>query len=111
MRGKVRDDLALNALQLVIRVGARKIEKDAAHAFKQTAAFLKCRDCVGECGPSRLPGDLRDLLFVGGHRILECRGEVTGHDLVEGRDAEWRRPPAKQGIGNDVRTLRLACSR
>ena len=54
-------DLALDRLQLVIRVGAGQVEENARHFVQAAAAALERLDRIGESRRRRIGGDGVDL--------------------------------------------------
>ena len=85
-------DLALNRLQLVIRVGAGQVEENARHFVQAAAAALQGLNRIGEgrrLGIGGDPVDLRARLF---ERRVECGPEMLGLETVERRRLEWRGP-------------------
>ncbi len=81
--GEARGHLALDRLQLGVRMAARQIVEDAGDAGEIAAGELQRLDGVGEGGRSGALSDGVDLGLVAGERACESRLEVAGSDRLE----------------------------
>ena len=103
MAGEHRRDVPLDRLELVVRHGAREIEKDISHAIERTPAALHGLDRVGEGRGRRVGADGVDL----GARVLEggveCGPEVTRFNALERRRLEKPGPGFEKRVRVDAR--------
>ena len=89
---ELRRDFALDRLQLVIRVGANQVEKNAGHSVEAAAAALQRVNRIGEGRRLGIGGDRVDLRSRLLKRRVEGRRELARLEAVERRRLEWPGP-------------------
>jgi hypothetical protein len=104
-------DLALNCLQLVIRVGAGQVEKNTRNFVEAAAATLQRLDRIGEGRRRRVGDDRVDLRARRLKRRVERRPEMARLEPVERRPLEWPGPRFEKRVRVDRRTGHKGTSR
>ena len=96
-------DLALDRLQLVIRVSASQIEENARHFVEAAAAALQRVNRIGEGRRFGIGGDGFDLRARLGERRVEGRRKLARLEAVERRRLEWPGPGFEKRVRVDRR--------